>query len=475
VTLAVAPYATVVIPTHDRWATLAETVGSVQRQTIRDIQILVVGDGPTPQVAGIGRKLASEDPRVVFLEFEKGPGAGGVNRDRAIREHAAAERIFYTDDDDIWLAEHVATLGPHLDLHHVVDSLPLSVSGCGRLSLACVNSGHANTRSLLAQDKLKLMYDTHLAHRRSTYLSLGTPWKMGEGGDVVRRMLGAFAESPDVSWVTVPIATALSLHGGARAVWSAEQRQAENRLWIERARAMTPMAATTASHPAWQFFFCLNLLAPMPGDDCAAYLGRLGLALPDAYGGGLTLPLSKELAEDLVTVFRIHTGEDVGEEAVVRLGPILLDNVTTAVATWPWLRRALQPFPRPKAFEMVAAMAPLGERSAELLALFNAYLLLWSRQHDKALDRARALQARIRLVPHEMELLLGQIHLAKGDVDVGIDENRPSAIATRLVGALIDVGRLDDAEEALSYAEKRVGGLPAVMALRRRIAAARAG
>src|SRR5262249_55745370 len=99
--------ATVIVPTHDHGALIEHAVASATRQTERDIEILIVGDGvPKESVPAIERIVAS-DPRIRFLDLPKGPGHGFRHRDDAIRE-AAADNILYLCDDDIWFPEHVA-------------------------------------------------------------------------------------------------------------------------------------------------------------------------------------------------------------------------------------------------------------------------------------------------------------------------------------------------------------------------------
>ena len=58
------PYASVIIPTHDRAATLPIAVASVQRQTVSNIEILIVGYGPTSDVVAAAAALTRADSRV---------------------------------------------------------------------------------------------------------------------------------------------------------------------------------------------------------------------------------------------------------------------------------------------------------------------------------------------------------------------------------------------------------------------------
>src|SRR5947209_7492202 len=165
-------YASVIVPTHNRHSTLRCAVAGIQAQSVDRIEILIVGDGATAPVAEIARTIAGEDSRVRFLDLVKGTGDGGPSVHQGVQA-ASSERIFYCDDDDLWLPQHVAILGPHLDHYDIADSIPVSIGSIPagerrRLHGTLVNSNAGHTQSLLVQNKLKLTYDTHIAHRRSS-------------------------------------------------------------------------------------------------------------------------------------------------------------------------------------------------------------------------------------------------------------------------------------------------------------------
>lgn len=471
------PYATVVIPTHERAATLDVAVGSVQSQTVTNIEILIVCDGATEDVRALARGLAGSDPRVRVLDLPKAPGPGGANRDRAVRDEAASERIFYTDDDDLWLREHVERIGPHLDSHDVVDTLPVAATGCGRLALAPVNSGAPAARRLLVEDRLKLMYDTHLAHRRSTYLKLGSPWTLSTGGDVVRRLFATFAADPGVAWLTLPMPTAISLHGGARAAYSPAERRLEILEWRNRVGGWPSDRLASASSLVWQLFSCLTLHPAAPDDDLQAYLGRLGLRLPGPPGEELCLPLTREASSDAAVAFDLQGRRPVATADLSRVAPLLLDNVKHATASWAYLRRALSRLPLARARRLVADFPRENARADEFTAIFEVYQYLWARQLDAAWTAAEPLLETVRTAPHEIELVAGDVLLALGRRDDGLHllrravgrADRGSAIGLRLVQALIKEGRLDEASERLAEAERRIGGMKQVGQLRAEI------
>ena len=54
--------ASVLIPTHDHWATLPLAVNSALGQTVEDVEVIIIGDGVTEQVAEqpVDRALISQ-------------------------------------------------------------------------------------------------------------------------------------------------------------------------------------------------------------------------------------------------------------------------------------------------------------------------------------------------------------------------------------------------------------------------------
>ena len=276
------PYASAIVPTHDRASTLPVALRSIARQTVSNIEIIVVGDGATDEVAAAAETFAEADKRVRFLRFDKGENDGGDNRDRGVLE-ARSERIFYCDDDDIWLPQHVETLGPHLDGNDIVDTLAVSVgmipvAATQRLHGALVNHGNGRTRTLLAEHRLKLIFDTHLAHRKSRYVAMGRPWVNREIFSI-DHLLTTFAADNDVRWTTLPTATALSLHGLGRRHATASERVAEIERWFARTASWTPDHLIRQANFGWYFFRLLSAERPLPDDTVATYLARMGIRL----------------------------------------------------------------------------------------------------------------------------------------------------------------------------------------------------
>ncbi len=109
------PAVSVVTPVWNAAATLAETVASVQAQSLADWEMLIVDDGSTDGSRALAEALAARDPRLRLLGggARRGPAAA---RNEAIRA-ARGRRIAFLDADDLWypgkLARQIAFMDEH--------------------------------------------------------------------------------------------------------------------------------------------------------------------------------------------------------------------------------------------------------------------------------------------------------------------------------------------------------------------------
>lgn len=102
--------ATVVLPTTgDRGPLLPYSIGSIQHQTLDDIEIFVIGDGVSDATRKVVQKLQSEDSRIKFFDHPKHERRGEVYRHQALQE-AKGEIVCYMCDRDLILPNHVETL-----------------------------------------------------------------------------------------------------------------------------------------------------------------------------------------------------------------------------------------------------------------------------------------------------------------------------------------------------------------------------
>lgn len=93
------PLVTVIIPVHNAEKYLAETLGSVQMQTLRDIEVIPVDDGSTDGSPAILEAFACEDGRFHPI-WQENAGAAAA-RNNGI-EHAKGDYLVFLDADDLF-------------------------------------------------------------------------------------------------------------------------------------------------------------------------------------------------------------------------------------------------------------------------------------------------------------------------------------------------------------------------------------
>ena len=102
-----APLFTVLLPTHGRDEVIGHAIRSVLDQTVADFELLIAGDGVADRTRDVVASFA--DPRIRWFDSPKGPGAGYVNRNRALAE-ARGRLVAFIAHDDIMLPDHLELL-----------------------------------------------------------------------------------------------------------------------------------------------------------------------------------------------------------------------------------------------------------------------------------------------------------------------------------------------------------------------------
>jgi glycosyltransferase involved in cell wall biosynthesis len=93
------PLVSTIIPTTRRPKLLVRAINSVLAQTMSDLEVIIVVDGPNPETMAVLRDIADSRLRVIKNEMPSGPG---VSRNVGVAA-ALGPWIAFLDDDDEWL------------------------------------------------------------------------------------------------------------------------------------------------------------------------------------------------------------------------------------------------------------------------------------------------------------------------------------------------------------------------------------
>ena len=223
------PEASVIVPTHSHAATLPHAVASALRQTVADLEVLVVGDGATPDTAAAGRRLAAADPRVTWLERPKGEGHGFAHRHEAVGL-SSSEVILYLADDDLWFPEHAETLSAVLAGAGFVAATSVRVGLEDVRIRRPVDLGSKEGRAVL-RDGSMVVELSSAGHTASAYRRAGPAWTAAAESNDYKRVWRELALTEGVEPATSMRPTAIRFPSTERGEQSPEQRAAELEEW----------------------------------------------------------------------------------------------------------------------------------------------------------------------------------------------------------------------------------------------------
>ncbi|QWK79601.1 glycosyltransferase family 2 protein [Ochrobactrum sp. BTU1] len=101
------PLFSILLPTHSRIDVIGHAVQSVLNQTVKDFELLVVGDGCPSETAAVLQGF--NDPRIRFFDLPKAPYFGYANRNIALKQ-SRGKFIAFMADDDLVLPDHLEVL-----------------------------------------------------------------------------------------------------------------------------------------------------------------------------------------------------------------------------------------------------------------------------------------------------------------------------------------------------------------------------
>ena len=263
------PRATVVIPTFNHGPLLTLAVESVRRQSERRLEVVIIGDGATPETCAAAESAATADDRIQFVAFSKDSSKGERYRP-SILQHAQGEVVCYLADDDLWTPDHVETMLDLLTGPGAADfAMTLQVRPSPRGGVTLGPAGYVDLsrplhRRLAAQPTSGFANGLScVAHTMDFYRSLPHGWRTSPVGIPTDGwMWKQCLEQPEARAVSRCRATAVHFHSPPRRLWSTERRMEEMTRFFdvfvaggrdEELRHLERVAArSSAIHTAWQ-------------------------------------------------------------------------------------------------------------------------------------------------------------------------------------------------------------------------------
>jgi len=169
-----APRFSVTIPAYNATATLAETVASVQAQTFKDWELVIVDDGSTDDTLSLARSIAADDSRIhVYTQANRGSG-GAYNT--AVR-NATSALLVMLSADDLLLPDHLAEIDRFISANP--DASIFSVNGYyeyedGAREAATLHRAWADPRTCTMVDLLHAcFFGIGAVYRREVFDTVG--------------------------------------------------------------------------------------------------------------------------------------------------------------------------------------------------------------------------------------------------------------------------------------------------------------
>ncbi len=98
------PLVSIIMPAWNRSESVARAIRSVQRQSVKEWELIVVDDGSTDSTRDVVQLMASSDPRIVPVSVEHGGVCAARNEGLA---RALGEWVSFLDTDNVWPEDYL--------------------------------------------------------------------------------------------------------------------------------------------------------------------------------------------------------------------------------------------------------------------------------------------------------------------------------------------------------------------------------
>lgn len=128
----------VIIPLYNAYNTIQECLLSVQRQTYKDFEVIIIDDGSTDLSASLCKRFCDEDKRFIYI-YKKNEGVSTA-RNMGI-ENSKGDKICFLDSDD--------TFSPDYLKHLSENSADLVITGAKVYGTSTIYSKYETDRNII--------------------------------------------------------------------------------------------------------------------------------------------------------------------------------------------------------------------------------------------------------------------------------------------------------------------------------------
>ena len=206
-------------------------MGSILAQSVRDIEVFVMGDGVSDETRAVIADLIRKDGRIRFFDHPKHPRRGEPYRHAALAE-ARGEIVCYLCDRDIMLPNHVEAMSRLLadaDFGHTLRFKIAPKGGLAFQAMLDINDPRDRTKAVLVAPQIPLSF---AGHTLAMYRRLPHGWRTTPPDRYTDNyMWQKFLAQPGCRTATSTHPTILYFKRGAHPGLSVERRLPELALW----------------------------------------------------------------------------------------------------------------------------------------------------------------------------------------------------------------------------------------------------
>ena len=225
--------ATIVVPTHDHGGTIRHALASALRQTVQQIEVIIIGDGVAEVDKPLLLELASSDSRVRFIDHPKHESRGEPYRHAALQE-AMGQIVCYLCDRDLWLPCHVEHMLKQLEHADFTHSLSMHVLPDGIYRFYPTDLALPGPRRRMRDVENRVALSC-AAHTMEAYRRLPFGWRTTPKGIPTDwHMFRQFLQMDDCRASSGTFPSAITFPSPPRYGWPRERRIFELDSWAEK-------------------------------------------------------------------------------------------------------------------------------------------------------------------------------------------------------------------------------------------------